>query len=78
MSLNNTACDQTRLRLRSLHNVTQLCLPGSVLDRATLRDLQWWAAFTVSSKSNSLPLWLPTITRAIYADASSELGYGAP
>ena len=73
----SAACDQARLRLRSLHDVTQLWLPASVLDRAALRDLQWWAAFTVSSKSNGLPLWPPSITRAIYTDASSELGYGA-
>ena len=75
----NTACDQARLRLRSLHDVTvtQLWLPVSVLDRAALSNLQWWAAFTVSSKSNSLPLWPLPITRAIYTDTSSELGYGA-
>jgi hypothetical protein len=44
-----------------------------------LLDLQWWAAFTVSSNSNALPLsrWPTSITRAIFTDSSSELGYGA-
>ena len=73
----SAACDQARLRLRSLHDVSELWLPSSRLDRAALRDLQWWSAFTVDSKSNGVMLWPPLITRAIYTNASSTLGYGA-
>ena len=71
------ACDQARLRLRSLHNVAELWLPTSVLDRPALRDLQFWADFKVDSKANGLPLWPDKPSRAIYTDASSTLGFGA-
>ena len=71
------ACDQARLRLRSLHNVAELWLPTSVLDRPALRDLQFWADFKVDSKANGLPLWPDKPSRAIYTNASSTLGFGA-
>ena len=71
------ACDQARFRLRVLHDRQELWKPLSILDRATLRDLQWWADFHYSSTVNGVPLWPSPPTRAIWTDASSELGYGS-
>ena len=71
------ACDQARFRLRSLHDRHELWNPLSILNRATLRDLQWWADFHYSSPVNGVQLWPSPPTRAIWTDASSELGYGS-
>ncbi len=51
--------------------------PLSTLDRAVLRDLQWWVDFHYSAPDNGVPLWPSAPTRAIWTDASSELGYGS-
>ncbi len=71
------ACDQVRFRLRALHDRHELWNPLSILDRAVLRDLQWWADFHNSSSVNGVPLWPSPPTRAIWTDTSSELGYGS-
>lgn len=71
------ACEQARFRLRSLHDRHELWKPLSTLDRAALRDLQWWAEFHYSAPANGVPLWPSPPTRAIWTDASSELGYGS-
>jgi hypothetical protein len=71
------ACDQARFRLRALHDRHELWKPLSILDRAALRDLRWWSDFHYSSSVNGVPLWSSPPTRAIWTDASSELGYGS-
>jgi hypothetical protein len=71
------ACDQARFRLRALHDRHELWKSLSTLDRATLRDLKWWVDFHYSAPANGVPLRLFPPTRAIWTDASSELGYGS-
>jgi hypothetical protein len=39
------ACDQARFRLNAFHDRKEMWKPLSTLDRASLRDLQWWADF---------------------------------
>lgn len=73
----SAACDQTRFRLRALHDVAELWASESTLSRAALRDLSWWTEFAYSAPSNGVPLWPEAPTRAIYTDASSTLGFGA-
>ena len=51
--------------------------PFSTLDRATLRDLQWWVDFHYSSPTNGVPLWSSPPTRAIWTDENFQLGYGS-
>jgi hypothetical protein len=50
------ACNQGLLRLRDLHDRHDLWKPLSTLDRATLRDLQWWVDFHYSSPTNGVTL----------------------
>ena len=70
-------CAQTGLRTRALHDVCDPWLALSKLDRAAIRDLQWWQSFNYNCPANGVPLWPDPPTRAIYTDASSTLGYGA-
>ena len=70
-------CSQTGLRTRALHDACEQWTALSKLDRAALRDLQWWADFHFDCSANGVPLWPDAPTRAIYTDASSTLGYGA-
>ena len=70
-------CSQTGLRTRALHDVCEQWTGLSKLDRAALRDLQWWTDFHYECSANGVPLWPEAPSRAIYTDASSTLGYGA-
>jgi hypothetical protein len=70
------AVSLARFWLRSLHDVCELFLPASRLDRAALRDLQTWADFRYDSSTNGVPIWPPPPSRAIYTDASGTIGFG--
>ena len=71
------AVDKARFWLRSLHDVTELFSETSTLDRAALRDLQVWAAFSLDSPANGRPLWPEDPSAAIYTDASGTIGFGS-
>lgn len=71
------AIPQARLRLRSLHDAQEEWRPRSVLRRAQLRDLRWWAEMSMDSPANGALLWPPPASVSMWTDASGRTGFGS-
>jgi hypothetical protein len=71
------ALRSARFRLRSVWDCMEEYLPFSTLSRQALTDIQWWASLHADHPENGMPIWPPSTSRTLWADASGETGWGA-
>ena len=73
----SAAIPQARLRLRSLFDAQEEYRLRSVLQRAQLRDLAWWADLQFDSPANGCLFWPPAASVSMWTDASGSTGFGS-
>ena len=71
------ALRSARFRLRSTWDCLEPYRSTSTLSRQAITDLRWWATMRHDHPENGMPIFPPATTRTLWADASSETGWGA-
>jgi hypothetical protein len=71
------ALRSARFRLRSVFDCLERYRMFSTLSRQAITDIQWWAELHAEHPENGMPIWPPSTSRTLWADASGETGWGA-